>query len=277
MRLLPVFALLLAGLLTPVAGLAQGFTPQQMMDALSDFEHHLLVRRSDLLAAEAEAADPIWIETSDGEVAVFDGADVERQVRSLVFLVQNSGLEDAIMQTLPLGRRIGAALLGAQGREEMAVQHVMAALRGPSADVRRGELDYIDRALTWTRENFAEAMAARDAEDKAGDSYTPAPAAGLVGRWQGCDGRIVEFTGGPGSYQGRYTALGGLDAYGFASGEVGYRVSETDTPGVYQGEVLWKQTGGENPRWVPTTITVEGGTYSDTGADGCSRTMTRLD
>ena len=46
------------------------------------------------------------------------------------------------------------------------------------------------------------------------------PAQGLAGRWQGCDGRVVEFTEVGGVLRGAYLALGGLGAYGFTPGEV---------------------------------------------------------
>ncbi len=102
----------------------------------------------------------------------------------------------------------------------------------------------------------------------------PTPASGLAGRWQGCDGRVVEFTVAGGILRGAYVVLGGLGAYGFSLGEVGYEAREV-SPGVYDGRVLWKGAGGQEARWVPTRIEVRGDNYSDTGSDGCSRGMRR--
>jgi hypothetical protein len=100
------------------------------------------------------------------------------------------------------------------------------------------------------------------------------PAQGLVGRWQGCDGRVVEFTEVGGVLRGTYLALGGLGTYGFIPGEVGYEARQV-SPGVYEGQVLWKGAGNA-PQWRPNRIFVQGDDYSDVGSDNCSRNMRRV-
>jgi hypothetical protein len=103
----------------------------------------------------------------------------------------------------------------------------------------------------------------------------PGPGTSLAGRWQGCDGRVVEFTESGGILRGAYVALGGLGAYGFSPGEIGYEAREV-SPGIYEGRVLWKQAGGQTAQWQPNRITVEGDSYRDTASDSCSRNMSRL-
>lgn len=97
----------------------------------------------------------------------------------------------------------------------------------------------------------------------------------LIGRWQGCDGRVVEFSEVGGTLRGTYVVLGGLGSYGFSLGEVGYEAREV-SPGVFEGRVLWKQSGGQNLQWRPNRITIDGDDYRDTGSDNCSRSMKRI-
>ena len=102
----------------------------------------------------------------------------------------------------------------------------------------------------------------------------PSPNQQLLGRWQGCDGRIVEFTETGGVLRGAYVALGGVGAYGFRLGEVGYEARQV-SPGVYEGRVLWKG-GSATPQWRPNRITIQGDDYGDTASDSCSRNMKRV-
>ena len=95
----------------------------------------------------------------------------------------------------------------------------------------------------------------------------------LVGSWKGCDGRVVTFTLEDGQYIGRYTQLADLGKYHFTPNEIGYRAFKTQD-GKYVGGVKWRSTSGQQ-EWRPTTITIKGGKYTDTGSDNCSKQMRR--
>ncbi len=96
----------------------------------------------------------------------------------------------------------------------------------------------------------------------------------LLGRWQGCDGRVVEFTEDRGVLRGAYIALGGLGTYGFRIGQAGYEARQV-SPGLYEGRVLW-MGAATTPQWRPNRITIQGDDYKDTGSDSCSQNMKRV-
>lgn len=96
----------------------------------------------------------------------------------------------------------------------------------------------------------------------------------LVGSWQGCDGRVVTFTLRGETVAGRYIAMGRLGQYGFKLGDIGYEFKR-HADGTYIGKVLWRGPG-DRTEWRNSKITLHGDTLTDTGADSCSGTMTRV-
>ncbi|MEM7186018.1 MAG: hypothetical protein AAF466_05100 [Bacteroidota bacterium] len=104
----------------------------------------------------------------------------------------------------------------------------------------------------------------------------PAPKTySLIGQWEGCDGRIIEFTKEDDIIIGRCIALGGLGTYGFTLNEVGYEV-EAQGNNTYKGRVKWRKTGQKDPFWKNVEITIDGNSYEDQGSDSCGREMARV-
>jgi hypothetical protein len=102
----------------------------------------------------------------------------------------------------------------------------------------------------------------------------------LLGIWQGCDGRKVEFTQEGDAFVGRYIALGNLGAYKFQVGEVGYRHRLLDSQAqTYQGQDKWRRSDPESTfYWRDSVIrmSADADSFSDSGADQCSATMARV-
>jgi len=98
---------------------------------------------------------------------------------------------------------------------------------------------------------------------------------GIVGSWQGCDGRIVTFTQKGDSIIGRYTTLGGLERFGFAQDEIGHKLS-SEEDGSYVGLVKWRAINIKQPTWRAVKVTINGNIYQDKGSDRCGRDMTRF-
>lgn len=97
----------------------------------------------------------------------------------------------------------------------------------------------------------------------------------IIGYWQGCDDRIIEFTQEKDSIFGYCRKLGKLDAFGFTENELGYKLIQTKQ-GAYQGKVKWRFKEDTTIQWKPVRIQIENNNYSDTGSDACGSTMTRI-
>jgi hypothetical protein len=109
----------------------------------------------------------------------------------------------------------------------------------------------------------------------AGAAVGAPPAGGnLIGAWRGCEGRVFVFTPEDNNIVGRWTVVEPRLAQVFRPGEIAYRVRQTG-PGTYTGQVLWKLADGRS-EWRPTTITIAGGQFRDTGSDACSNSMTAV-
>ncbi|RPG35625.1 MAG: hypothetical protein CBB72_005410 [Muricauda sp. TMED12] len=99
---------------------------------------------------------------------------------------------------------------------------------------------------------------------------------GIIGSWEGCDGRVVTFSADEnGKITGRYTKLGGLGRYKFTLNEVGFHLSQ-ESPGVYVGQVKWKNTNGKET-WRDETIVVENNMLKTSSSDDCSKELAKVE
>ena len=99
---------------------------------------------------------------------------------------------------------------------------------------------------------------------------------GIIGSWEGCDGRVVTFsTDENGEIIGRYTKLGGLGRYKFTLNEVGFHLLQQN-PGTYVGQVKWRNTVGTETR-KDETIIVENNILKTSSSDDCSKELIRVE
>lgn len=111
---------------------------------------------------------------------------------------------------------------------------------------------------------------------KSVDSVVSSANTDIIGSWEGCDGRVVTFYKDErGEIKGRYTQLGGLGKYNFSLNEVGFRLSRK-SPGVYVGQVKWRNTIGKET-WKDETITVENNILKTTSSDDCSTELAKVE
>jgi hypothetical protein len=97
---------------------------------------------------------------------------------------------------------------------------------------------------------------------------------GILGSWEGCDGRVVTYTQIGDSIFGKYTVLARLKSVGFELDEVGYKLKKQQS-GIYSGAVKWRTRGQSKVEWKPVQITLSGQSYTDKGSDSCSKVMNR--
>jgi hypothetical protein len=131
------------------------------------------------------------------------------------------------------------------------------------------------RAQSMTRSRIGAAVAAVGIVLSLAAAQAQQP--NIVGQWKDTcnDGRVItveEAAGG--NFEGRYTKIGGLGVVHFTENEVGYQL-EQRSPNKYVGEVKWRWTSGKT-EWKPTTVTITGDKWEDTGSDRCSQVMTRI-
>ena len=98
---------------------------------------------------------------------------------------------------------------------------------------------------------------------------------GIIGSWQGCDGRVVTFSEEGDSIIGRYSELNGLERFGFSKNEIGYKLIKEGTNS-FVGQVKWRAINIKQPTWRAVKATINGNTYQDKGSDRCGRDMTRV-
>lgn len=97
----------------------------------------------------------------------------------------------------------------------------------------------------------------------------------IIGSWEGCDGRVVTFSRDEsGKIIGHYTKLAGLVRYKFSENEVGFHLSKM-APGVYVGQVKWRNTSGKET-WKKETILLENNILKTTSSDDCSKELTKI-
>ncbi len=94
----------------------------------------------------------------------------------------------------------------------------------------------------------------------------------LLGSWKDCAGHVVTFTAEGAELIGRYTDPG--PGSPFTVNEIVVRAKPLGG-GRYDAPILWRWTDGRS-EWRQNTITVTGDQYSQTGADSCTQTMTRV-
>lgn len=154
---------LLAALALPLH--AQGtLPPDDRMALFADFESQLLRERGELLDREAGMADPIWIEGGDG-VWLVDGAVMDRRLRTLALLVEDSGISRELMSNLP--HEYGVLFhvwdaFGAEVRGTLIGSLVLDPLRARSEGVRRTTLASYDALIGHARAGFDAALLERE-------------------------------------------------------------------------------------------------------------------
>jgi hypothetical protein len=136
-----------------------------------------------------------------------------------------------------------------------------------------------DNAGRWTRVGTSGAAPGTPGGTLGGaPGGTPGATTGrggsVLGTWRGCDGRMNQFVQSGDEIIGRYTALGGLPPTVFAVGDVSHRLRATG-PGRYEGFVEYRYFDGRR-QWMPTSVTIDGDSYRDTGSDSCAVAMTRV-
>lgn len=139
-------------------------SPDDRMALLADFESQLLRERGDLLDREAAMADPIWIEGGDG-VWLVDGAVMDRRLRTLAFLVEDSGISRELMSNLPYEYGVLLHVWDAFGEEVRAnviSGLVLDPLRHRSEVVRRTTLASYDGLIGHARAGFRAALLERE-------------------------------------------------------------------------------------------------------------------
>lgn len=144
---------------------AQGtLPPDDRMALFADFESQLLRERADLLDREATLADPIWVQVGTG-VQLLDGAVMDRRIRTLALLVEDSGISRDLMAHLPHDWGVLFRywdLFGAQARATAVGDQILGPLRERSAEVRRATLDSYDELIGIARAGFTAALTERE-------------------------------------------------------------------------------------------------------------------
>ncbi len=167
--LMAVFlAILLSSMVAATAWGQEPETPQERMDFWSSSEDKALNIRSTLLRLERDTDDPLWIVDKNGAVHIVSGASLRERIVALAIVGQTTGIESALIGTLPVWARAGALIVGDEGRAEILADRVMAQYREASANNRRLAMAEVERRLEIARTGFFRAKDDRDGG--AGDS-----------------------------------------------------------------------------------------------------------
>ena len=245
-----------------------GYAAASELERLQWLEHEYLLERGSLAS---QIADPslLFVEGRNSAPIPFDRSRLAAIVDGVV---QFAAVADPrlVRNLLPAETRgvIDGLQLAGLWNEQLLSLTAMGALESNSARIRqrmRERLSELDKKIEEVRNDVNKLLNPLPLPSETGE---------LAGTWRGCDGREVTFTLEGESYTGRYTALGGLGSLGFKLGDTGYTAREIDL-GIYDGEVLWRGSDGWK-QWRENRITIQSGTYADTGSDGCSKSMTRV-